>query len=79
MPLAILRHKVSDLPLRFSLDDSMAMTPEMKLSAFPRVVISARISKSGQATPQPGDLIGQSAPVAAGAAGLVVVIDAVQP
>jgi cytochrome c-type biogenesis protein CcmH len=77
MPLAILRKRVSDLPLQFSLDDSMAMAPGMRISAFPRVVVGARVSKSGQAKPQPGDLQGASAPVANDAAGVSVVIDSV--
>jgi cytochrome c-type biogenesis protein CcmH len=74
MPLAILRKQVKDLPLTFKLDDSMAMSPTAKLSSTPRVVVGARISTSGQATPQPGDLQGFSAPVAPGAAGLAIEI-----
>ena len=79
MPLAILRRQASELPLSFSLDDSMAMTPTMKISGFPQVIVEARISKSGQATVQSGDLIGQSAPVAPGAEALRITIDRVQP
>jgi cytochrome c-type biogenesis protein CcmH len=79
MPLAILKRKASELPLTFSLDDSSAMSPEMKLSKFPTVVIGARISRSGDAMPQSGDLIGQIGPVATGSGKLVLVIDAVQP
>jgi len=60
MPLAIQRFHVSDLPVRFSLDDSMAMTPAMKLSKFPRVRVYARISRTGQAMPSAGDLQGAS-------------------
>ncbi len=79
MPLAMLRKQVKDLPITFSLDDTMAMQPQMRLSAFPKVVVMARVSRSGQATPQPGDLTGQSEPVAIGASGLRVEIADVNP
>ena len=79
MPLAVARARVRDLPYRFRLDDSMAMTPAMKLSAFPQVVVGARVSKSGNAAPQPGDLQGASAPVANDAGEVRVVIDRVVP
>jgi len=74
MPLAILRKQVKDLPLSFTLDDSMAMSPEARVSSVPRVVVGARISARGNATPQAGDLQGFSAPVAPGAAGLKIQI-----
>jgi cytochrome c-type biogenesis protein CcmH len=64
MPLAAVRKKVSDLPLTITLDDSMAMMPAMRLSAFPQVTVGARVSKSGNAISQPGDLIGEVSPVA---------------
>lgn len=74
MPLAIVRKQVKDLPFDFQLDDSSAMSPATKLSAFPRVVITARISKSGNAVPQAGDLAGQTDAVALGARGLKIEI-----
>ena len=79
MPLAILRLKARDLPASFRLDDSQAMSPSMPLSGATQVVVGARISKSGNATPQPGDLEGVSAPVRPGAGEVTVVIDRVVP
>ena len=79
MPLAILRKQVKDLPFEFTLDDSTAMSPQMKLSNFAQVVVGARISKSGNAMPQPGDLQGQTAPVGLGATGLKIEIGEVVP
>src|SRR6185437_13867887 len=75
MPLAVARVRVRDLPYRFELDDAMAMSPALKLSAFPRVVVTARISRTGTATPQAGDLQGASAPVPNDAGAVSVIID----
>ncbi len=79
MPLAILKRTAADLPLSFTLDDSMAMTPEFKLSKFPNVVVGARVSKSGNAMPQSGDLEGVSAPLNGRSSGIEIVIDIVRP
>jgi cytochrome c-type biogenesis protein CcmH len=64
MPLAIVRQPAGTMAVEVTLDDSSAMAPEFKLSGFPRVVVGARISRSGNATPQPGDLEGLSDPMA---------------
>ncbi len=74
-PLAVLRKTVRDLPFAFSLDDSMAMSPANTLSGAKRVVVGARVAKSGNAAAQPGDLQGLSAPVSSDARGVEVVID----
>jgi cytochrome c-type biogenesis protein CcmH len=66
-PLAVLRKQVRDLPVKFTLDDSMSMMPTAKLSDFPMVVVGARISKTGSATPGVGDFEGLIDPVAPGA------------
>lgn len=63
MPLAIQRLKASQLPLTVTLDESMGMLPTMKLSMFPQVIVGARVSKSGNAMPQSGDLQTLSAPL----------------
>ena len=79
MPLAVMRKKVRDLPATFSLDDSMAMAPEMKISNFAEIVIGARVARSGNAAPQSGDLEGFSKPVKLGAGSVAVVIDTARP
>jgi cytochrome c-type biogenesis protein CcmH len=79
MPLAALRIPAKELPRNFSLDDSMSMAPGAKLSSAASVIVEARISKSGNAIAQSGDLFGRSAPVKPGAGGLVITIDQVVP
>lgn len=75
MPLAVLRKQVKDLPLQFTLDDTMAMQPQLKLSGFDRVVIVARISKSGSPMSQSGDLEGSIEGVTPGSKQLDLRID----
>lgn len=75
MPLAVIRKTVQDLPITFKLDDSMAVMPSLKLSSVAKVVVGARISKSGSATPSPGDMQGQSQPVKIGENGVNVTIN----
>ncbi len=75
MPLAILRKQVRDLPLTFELDDSTAMTQQMKISAFDQVVVVARISRAGSAIPTAGDAEGSSQPLRPGSKNVNVKID----
>ena len=70
MPLAIFKTTVAQLPLAFTLDDSTAMTPERKLSGAGEVWVKVRVSKSGNAMPQSGDLAGTLGPVKVGSKGL---------
>jgi cytochrome c-type biogenesis protein CcmH len=79
MPIAVIRAQVKDLPQKFILDDTMAMMPTMKLSNFQVVVISAKVSKSGNATPQSGDLRGEVASVKVGTNNVQLVIDKIVP
>ena len=64
MPLAIQRMPASKLPASVTLTDGMGMLPNMKLSQFPQVIVGARVSKSGDAIAQRGDLQAISAPLA---------------
>jgi cytochrome c-type biogenesis protein CcmH len=60
MPLAVARMNADALPASVALTDGMGMTPQFKLSSASRVYVAARISKSGQAIAQPGDLEGDA-------------------
>jgi cytochrome c-type biogenesis protein CcmH len=74
MPLAIVRKQARDLPLAVTLSDAMAMNPAMKLSKFSHVRITARVSRSGRATPEPGDLQGTADAVGVGRSQPVTVV-----
>lgn len=64
LPLAQIRVEVSNLPFDFDVGArEMIGSPDRFLHAD-KVIVSARISRSGSGRPQAGDLVGQSAPVA---------------
>jgi cytochrome c-type biogenesis protein CcmH len=77
MPLAVARTTVGKLPYSFTLDDSMAMAPGASISGQSQVVVAARVSKSGNAAPQKGDIEGVSNPVAPGAKGIAILMSRV--
>lgn len=79
MPLAVVRGTAGDLPLRFRLDDSMALPGGRKLSEFKTVNLEARIAKAGKAQTSSGDLFGGASGVTPGAQGVRLTIDRVQP
>jgi len=79
MPVSIVRAGKQDLPFIFQLDDSTSPMPSRKLSSAGTVVIVARLSKSGQAMPQSGDLEGVSQSVKPGANKITIVIDRERP
>ncbi len=76
MPLAVKRLKVSDLPATVTLTDAMSMTAGDTLASATSVILTARVSRSGQATPHAGDLEGQAGPLRVGPhAAASIVID----
>jgi cytochrome c-type biogenesis protein CcmH len=79
MPLAVVRGKVKDLPIAFRLDDSNAMSPTHRLSSHAEVIVGARLSRSGTATPQPGDIESVVGPIRVGASALSLVLDQRKP
>ena len=79
MPVSIVRASKKDLPFAFRLDDSTSPMPSRKLSDLETVVIVARLSRSGKAMPESGDLEGMSGPVKPGTEGLTIVIDRQRP
>lgn len=75
MPLAVARLKVADLPTSITLNDSMAMTPTMKISSFEQVNVVARVSFKGTAMKSPGDIEGASGAINVnGASGPVTIV-----
>ena len=79
VPLAVVRASTRELPLRFTLDDTQAMAPGVNISSAEAMRIESRISRSGNATPQSGDLVGVSGVVKPGAREVHVVIDRMLP
>ncbi len=78
MPVAVMRVRASELPLKFSLTDAMAMTPDARISLLPKVVIEARVSKSGFAQPEPGDLYSEPQTVSPGASNVRLLVNQVR-
>jgi hypothetical protein len=77
VPLAVIRKQVKDLPIDFRLDDSMSMWSTVQLSSASQVIVTARVSKSGDGKATRGDLQGVSPAISAGTAGLQIEIGSV--
>jgi len=76
MPITAIKYQAKDLPLQVRLDDELSIRQDRRLSAFDYVILTARISHSGDPTPQSGDLMGRLQQVAVGKTDLVeLVID----
>lgn len=79
MPVAIMRSRAAELPMRFVLNDALAMTPDALISKMSEVTVEVRVSKSGQAKAEPGDLYSNIQTVKVGASKLRIVVDQVRP
>ncbi|MBC8119454.1 MAG: c-type cytochrome biogenesis protein CcmI [Burkholderiaceae bacterium] len=79
MPVAVVRARAGELPLQFTLDDSRAMAPTAKISNLAEVVVTARVSRSGNAIPTSGDLEAAAEKVKVGSQGLAITIDRAVP
>lgn len=56
-PLAVSKHRVKDLPIEVVLSENMAMLPGLSIASFEQITVTARVSKTGNAIQQPGDLV----------------------
>jgi cytochrome c-type biogenesis protein CcmH len=79
MPIAVFRLEASAWPTKFKLDDSMSMNQQVQLSQQKVVELEARLSKSGQAKPAPGDLYSEPVKVTVGASNVPLRLTLVRP
>lgn len=75
MPLAVLRLRAAELPARFVLDDRQALSPGRPLSGFAALTLEVRVTRAGDASRRPGDLLGRLDGVPLGRDDVVLVAD----
>jgi cytochrome c-type biogenesis protein CcmH len=79
MPVAVLKTAVTAFPMNFVLNDTLAMSPNSLISQLPEVLIEVRVSKTGMAMPEAGDLISKQQTVKVGTTNTRLMIDQVRP
>ena len=79
MPVAVLKTPVTTFPMGFVLNDALAMSPNALLSQLPQVLLEVRISKTGMAMPESGDLISTPQTIKVGTTNARLKIDQVRP
>ena len=79
MPVAVLKVPAQQFPMSFVLDDSLAMNPNKRISQLSEVTIEVRISKTGMAKAEPGDLISAVQTVKLGSSKLTILVNQVYP
>jgi len=75
MPVAVLKTDVTKFPMSFVLNDALAMNPQMPISQLPEVSVEVRISKTGMAKAETGDLISKPKIVTVGTSKVRLLID----
>ena len=78
MPVAVLKTSAAGFPMRFELNDALAMNPSMPLSQFAQLEVEVRVSKSGMAKPEVGDLISAVKTVKVGTSQVQLLVDQVR-
>jgi cytochrome c-type biogenesis protein CcmH len=78
MPVAVLKISVAQFPMRFVLNDALAMNPSAPLSKLKEVSVEVRISKTGMAKPEPGDLISTAKTIQVGTENVRLLVDQVR-
>jgi cytochrome c-type biogenesis protein CcmH len=79
MPVAVLKVPAAKFPFSFVLDDSLAMNPNMRISQLSEVSIEVRISKTGMAKAEPGDLMSAAQTVKLGSSKVSILVNQVYP
>jgi cytochrome c-type biogenesis protein CcmH len=79
MPVAVLKTAVTAFPISFVLNDSLAMSPNALISQLPEVSVEVRISKTGMAMPESGDLISVPQTIKVGTTNARLLIDQIRP
>ena len=76
MPVTVIKKTVqlADFPMNISMSDAQNLQPNRKLSEFKEVILGARISFSGYAMAQKGDLISKEKNISLGASDLVQIL-----
>jgi cytochrome c-type biogenesis protein CcmH len=79
MPVAVLKTAVTAFPMSFVLNDALAMSPNALISQLPEVLLEVRISKTGMAMPEAGDLISKAQTIKVGTTNARLMVDQVRP
>jgi cytochrome c-type biogenesis protein CcmH len=79
MPVAVLKTAVTAFPISFVLNDSLAMNPNALISQLPQVSVEVRISKTGMAMPESGDLISAAQTVELGSGNIKLLVNQIRP